>query len=268
MALNCLCSGRAAGLPLHFHVFIALDAPAYSAMLPLMSDILLLNIDDRNLTVPNIQRLEHMICYCALLLGVDVVFSDTDVIHIRNSMELFRTKSLMEVSSNWVSGDFDPNFDYTQFNIGFMRIISCQQSALIWNRLIRVSLEKPNKLEQTLMCDSLKPIRIRPNQSPVQLYDMFPQHGRHSVYSIRFYHPYEVMNAGMFIRNREHAFAMARQKGYRKPWVIHLAYLYRDEKEPAIHLSKLWFWTGKECIRDPPGAEFPEWNSSNRSGIS
>jgi hypothetical protein len=265
LALNCFCSTLAAGIPPNFHVWIALDSSSFRAMLPFKRDVLLCDISSRNFTLENHQRFKDSIGYYVIAMGVDLIWSDADVIFIKNPMELFRSSSLMEVSSDWMALDFDPLYDYTQFNIGFMRIISCKRSVLLWSRLLRIALADTSALEQTMMCDSLKLLRITPNQTPIQQYRMKPQHGMDAVYSIRFYHPFEVMNSGLFVRNREEAFAFARAKRYGKPWVIHLAYLGEDEKEPALNDADLWFYDGKQCIKNPPGAEFPDLGPRNTS---
>jgi hypothetical protein len=265
MAMNCMCSANATGIPPGFHVFVAFDSAAYEAMRPFKSELVLCDISARNMTVMNLQHFTHILCYHILLMGVDLLWSDADIIYIKNPMGLFRQDSLMEVSSNWADEDLHPGYDYTQFNIGFMRIISCQLSVLVWNSLIRVALTEPNLLEQTVMCDSLKPIRIVPNQTPIQRYTMKPRYGRDEVYSIRFYHPFEIMNSGLFVRNREHAFKTAREKGIRKPWAVHMAWLDETEKEPVITEANLWFYTDGRCISDPPGADFPTWKPLNQS---
>jgi hypothetical protein len=59
LAMNCLCSSLAVGISPDSYIFVALDPEAYRRMNPFKTELLLLDLPDRNMTVPELQRFRH-----------------------------------------------------------------------------------------------------------------------------------------------------------------------------------------------------------------
>jgi hypothetical protein len=135
-------------------------------------------------------------------------------------------------------------------------------------------LDDDNAAGQVMVCDSLKAVRIKPNQSPLQRYAVKPQYfvpydpnrtDPMEQYTIRFFDPFDVMNCGTFLRARGATNRYARLHGKGKPYVLHLAYIGGPDKEQTVTNEKMWFYTGGRCIPDPPGAAFNDFKPENKT---
>jgi hypothetical protein len=263
LALNALCSARLAGVPDSGYIFIALDRSAYARMKTIKTEVVFYDCESMNLTVRDLARVKLLIHWHILTWRIDSTIADDDIVFVQDPRLLYRADSHAEIGGNVLDGFFSDRFDFTQFNVGFFRVISSRLSVIFWKVLIRMTFDQPNQLTQIVMFETLKRYRNQFNQTPMQTYALRELIGLNGDYIIRFYDPLQVMNCGLLVRNSHLVPGFARLRNISRPHLVHSAYLGPGEKEPMLTTRKLWWISSDgQCAKIPPdGASFIEWTS-------
>lgn len=252
LALNLLCSSRAAGVPSNMHLFIALDKQAREKMLPHYPNVMLLDISGRGYKYHQFCRVKMFVHYQLLLWGIEAVVCDDDLVILRNPLELFREQSHFELSTECRCAAFGPGYDYNKFNIGFMRVIPTVTSILTYEYWIKVAVPRHKILEQDVIQWFMKPLKVSGN-SDIQEYRL--PTGDHVVF--RYFEPTDVMNGGLIRTNWTAMVREVRRRGVEKPYVVHAAWIQPRQKYSFLKSMGLWFLRDEKCDASMIPKRFP-----------
>jgi hypothetical protein len=263
LAKNLLCSSRAALIPSGFHIFIALDFDAYSEFESLTSSVYFLNLSEPRSHYERCCKLKLIILYQFLLWNVDTVICDDDIVFIRSPLDLFGAAAHLEVASESSEADFSSDFDYSQLNVGFFRVIPCELTVLLINHWIGVLIPDPHALDQNVLAAMINPLKIGGPSDGIQEYDL------HSIISttehliVRWFDLLAIVNGLIFHQTGDRTALTARERGFSKPYAIHLAFIKSDEKVPVFAEHGLWFVSNGVCRKHPKGLEMVSWSTTN-----
>lgn len=261
LAKNLYCSSISAGVPANFHIFITLDKHSFTKMKDFVTDrqVLHLDISDRRYTYEQFCKVKLFMQYQLLLWSVESTICDDDLVIIKNPLDgLFEMNtSHFEVSTEGVIFDFNMNYNFDEFNVGFMRAIPTETTIRLYKKwLIKAVPDK--ELDQKVLHAMLLPVRRHDGVNRYQSYDLRRITGISEKLVIRFYDPLDVVHGGVFHMSMAACNAAAQQRGIESPYVVHLAWIQPIDKKSVFSQHQLWFYHNLKC-EVAPGASFPGW---------
>lgn len=262
LAMNLYCSSVSAGVPANFHIFITLDKDAFEAMKSFVTDreVVFMDVADRKYEYEQFCKVKLFMQYQLLLWGVEATICDDDLVIIKNPMNIFETNtSHFEVSTESIRYEFDPTYDFDEFNVGFMRAIPSETTIRLYKKWLAAAVPNSSEIDQKVLHAILRPVRRHIGVNQYQYYNLASITGVRETLVIRFYDPLDVVNGGVFHWNKNDARAAARRRKIAEPYVVHLAWITQLQKRPVLTRHRLWFYNMK-CGERPAGAAFEEWH--------
>lgn len=253
-ALNLLCSSRASGLPPNYHIFIAMDERAHTAMKQHCPNVILCDVSDRKYEYEQFCKVKLFIQYQLLLWKVESVICDDDLVILENPMKLFREDSHFEFATECQCAAFGPGYNYDKFNVGFMRVIPTKSSILTYEYWIKSAIPNHFLIDQDVFQEIMKPLKIT-NDSDIQVYKL-PTND-HVVF--RYYDPTDVMNGGLLQQNWTSMTQQIQKRRLQRPFVVHAAWVTGSEKYSFLNSMGLWFLRGGRCNKNTIPRQFPSF---------
>ena len=266
LAGNLVCSmAHIKNFQKHYHILISCDEESYEYMQNLRNElesmnyvmlpeqIIRLNVDSRQFTYEQYCKMKIIIQYQLLLWDVETVVLDSDIVLFKDIEPIFEEKcDLTFASESCCDFNFDKNFNYTFFNVGFNRVIPNRETALIFNQWLYRAIPDPD-LDQTVLQNFLSPHRITTNSigKDIQLYQ-FKEFER--LITIKFIHPLDFRNGGMLNLRFHETIREARRQNKQIPYGLHLAWINEPNKELTLDMHDLWFLdrNNDRCFSEPP----------------
>jgi hypothetical protein len=191
-------------------------------------------------------------------LDVESIACDTDVVFLQNPQLLFSEDSDFEVMAEEPVPDFNSDFDFSVFNVGFMRVRPSEIAISVYQAWFRAALDRLEILDQEAFTALLKPFRPERSLNQIQVYNVTELLGQSAVLRMKFYHPLLVINGRLMRGLFGSATEVALARRIRRPCVCHLSWVKREEKMAVFEEKGLVFWAGK-CVV-PEQKAFAAWN--------
>jgi hypothetical protein len=105
----------------------------------------------------------------------------------------------------------------------------------------------------------LSPLRTSTDAAGFARYDVQTLTDLHEELTIRWYDPLDVVNGLVFDQKKFETSFAARQRGKKKPYVVHLSWIGQVQKIPTFRAHDLWYLKDGQCSETPNGAAMADW---------
>ena len=203
-----------------------------------------------------------VVAYNLLLMGIDVVHSDSDLVYFDDPIQLFSDKYDLEISYEkpYLPSSYS-NYSGNFLNCGFWKMKSTKKSILFMENWIK-SCELIQLPDQESLVEYLKTQEYEWIENDTVLYNLANLNFN---WTIRYFDNLLVTCSYSFYSktNRILFLDEARRRNINRPIIYHLAWFWANRKPSALHEKNAWFIDfpkSKNCKKIPPNGTSCFWN--------
>jgi hypothetical protein len=225
----------------------------------LRPDVILFDCTGRSFAYEQYCKIKLVIQYQFLLWNVETTICDDDVVFLKNPLELFASNSHIEVASECGATEFSASFDFANVNVGFFRVIPSSLSLRLYNKWLHKAIPNSIEIDQNVLAQLIASLRREESNTGVQRYDVKSLLGSREDLVVRWYDPLDVVNGLVFHQQGIETSFIARTRGIKKPYLVHLSWIPQEQKISVFSLHELWFVDSGKCGKTPAGTKMEDW---------
>jgi hypothetical protein len=243
LTANLFCSAAAASIPKREHLFVALDEKSHKRLSQLGANVLL--FEDGT----NRPYLKFLIQYQLLLWNFESTLCDPDTIFLGRIAEIGTSWSHVVAASTGTSTEFNSRFDYTAFDLGFMRVSPAHITLQVYSAWLKTLTEATGEGPATILRKMIGPRRLRDRGGGgEQVYDLASRDVRSSELRVTWLDPLEVVNCLLLDQRMSAMRAAAKARKMDHPTVVRLTGIGPADKQMVIQARDLLFYDGSRCV--------------------
>lgn len=274
--LNSLCSIKLAGVEKNKRITIALDQEAYDKLKNIDEPVILF---EKNFTKKlvnshklvdfyNIVKIRPTIVHQFLLWNTEFIHSDSDIVYLKNPLEVFNDEADYEVqcdSKEYYQIPYKKMPVPWQVNLGFYKVHPSPVLLKLLPLCLKGMYEEPRRHDQSVMRKILKPYPTTWLNEDTVIVNTSTLLGENTPnITFRFLDPMFVTNAGgLYQEGHDDWKNEAKRRNIDIPTLVHFFHIgHSREKKIVMKDNNLWFVDKQnKCVKEKPkGAiEFKAW---------